>query len=83
MKKLLVWLLIAVMALSCASALADVGDFDPELVKAAQEDGELVVYGSCEEPYLIAACKHFEELFGINRALHARIDGLHVKISNT
>jgi len=38
---------------------------DPELVAAAQEDGELVVYGSCEEPYLIAACQHFEELYGI------------------
>ncbi len=36
-----------------------------ELVKAAQAEGELVVYGSCEEEYLAAACAHFEELYGI------------------
>ena len=38
---------------------------DSELVKAAKEEGELVVYGSCEEEYLAAACEHFEELYGI------------------
>ena len=36
-----------------------------ELITAAKADGELVVYGSCEEEYLAAACQHFEELFGI------------------
>ena len=36
-----------------------------ELIAAAQAEGELVVYGSCEEEYLAAACQHFEELFGI------------------
>ena len=36
-----------------------------DLIAAAQEEGELVVYGSCEEVYLAAACEHFEELFGI------------------
>ncbi len=36
-----------------------------ELVAAAKAEGELVVYGSCEEPYLAAACKKFEELYGI------------------
>lgn len=36
-----------------------------ELIAAAQADGELVVYGSCEEEYLAAACAHFQELFGI------------------
>lgn len=36
-----------------------------ELIAAAKEEGELVVYGSCEEEYLAAACEHFEELFGI------------------
>ena len=41
MKKLLVLLLAAVMALTSAAALADAADFDPELVKAAQADGEL------------------------------------------
>ena len=28
-------------------------------------EGTLVVYGSCEEEYLAAACEHFEELYGI------------------
>ena len=36
-----------------------------ELIKAAQAEGELVVYGSCEEEYLAAACKNFEKLYGI------------------
>ena len=62
MKKLLALLLAALMLLACASALAEV---DPELVEAAQDEGELVVYGSCEEPYLIAACQKFEELYDI------------------
>lgn len=37
-----------------------------ELIAAAQEEGTLIVYGSCEEEYLAAACDHFEELFGID-----------------
>ena len=37
-----------------------------DLVKAAKEDGTLVVYGSCEEDYLAAACDHFHELYGID-----------------
>ena len=36
-----------------------------QLIADAQAEGELVVYGSCEEEYLTAACQHFEELFGI------------------
>ena len=36
-----------------------------ELIAAAQGEGELIVYGSCEEEYLAAACEHFEELYGI------------------
>lgn len=47
-----------------ASAAEAIG-VSEDLVKAAQEEGELVVYGSCEEEYLTAATKHFEELFGI------------------
>ena len=35
------------------------------LIEAAKAEGELVVYGSCEEEYLAAACEHFEELYGI------------------
>ena len=36
-----------------------------DLVKAAKEEGTLVVYGSCEEDYLAAACNHFQELYGV------------------
>ena len=36
-----------------------------DLIAAAQAEGELVVYGSCEEEYLAAACQHFQDLFGI------------------
>jgi len=36
-----------------------------DLIAAAKAEGELTVYGSCEEEYLTAACQHFEELFGI------------------
>ena len=42
-------------------------EVDPmaELIAAAQAEGELVVYGSCEEDYLSAACTNFEKLYGI------------------
>nr|MCR5294377.1 iron ABC transporter substrate-binding protein [Lachnospiraceae bacterium] len=36
-----------------------------DLVAAAKAEGTLVVYGSCEEDYLAAACEHFQELYGI------------------
>lgn len=43
------------------------GSSDPmqELIDAAKAEGELVVYGSCEEDYLAAACQKFEQLYGI------------------
>ena len=37
-----------------------------DLVKAAKDEGSLIVYGSCEEDYLAAACNHFQELYGID-----------------
>lgn len=37
-----------------------------ELIEAAKAEGELVVYGSCEEEYLAAACENFQKLYGIN-----------------
>lgn len=37
-----------------------------ELVKAAKEEGKLVVYGSCEEEYLNAVCTNFKKLYGID-----------------
>ena len=63
MKKLFTLLLAAVMVLACVSFAS--AEIDADLIKAAQEEGELVVYGSCEEPYVAAAAKHFEELYGI------------------
>ncbi|MDE6280521.1 MAG: ABC transporter substrate-binding protein, partial [Oscillospiraceae bacterium] len=36
-----------------------------ELIAAAKAEGALVVYGSCEEDYLSAACANFEKLYGI------------------
>ena len=76
MKKLIALLLCLVMALSlvaCGSKQDDTqapaddqqGAEETSLVDAAKAEGKLVVYGSCEEEYLAAACQHFEELFGI------------------
>lgn len=42
----------------------DVSDMDA-LIEAAQAEGSLTVYGSCEEAYLSAACQKFEEMYGI------------------
>ena len=38
---------------------------DDDMIKAAQDEGELVVYGSCEEQHVAACAQHFEDLFGI------------------
>ncbi len=64
MKKLFALLLAMMMAVSCF-AIASADEIDAELLAAAQAEGELVVYGSAEEAYVSAACKHFEELYGI------------------
>ena len=64
MKKLLALLLAAMMLLGLCS-FASAEEIDPALIEAAKAEGELVVYGSCEEAYLVAACQHFEELYGI------------------
>lgn len=45
-----------------AAAEASAAD---DLLAAAQAEGSLVVYGSCEEAYLSAACQKFEEMYGI------------------
>ena len=66
MKKLVSLLLALALLVSMSSfAFAAKEDFAPELVAAAQAEGELTVYGSCEEPYLAAAAKNFEKEFGI------------------
>ena len=67
MKKLLSLILALALALSlCAVASAETAEPDlTALIEAAKAEGELTVYGSCEEAYLSAACQHFEELYGI------------------
>ena len=76
MKKILALVLALVMVFALAacgqqggsSASADVpAGFEQmaDLIAAAKAEGELVVYGSCEEEYLSAVCAHFEELFGM------------------
>lgn len=48
-----------------AQAVANPTNFDDDLYAAAKAEGELIVYGSCEEEYLSAACQNFEKLTGI------------------
>lgn len=45
---------------------AETGSAMDELIAAAQAEGELIVYGSCEEEYLAVACENFEKLYGID-----------------
>jgi iron(III) transport system substrate-binding protein len=52
-------------ATTSASTTSNKVDADQSLVDAATKEGELVVYGSCEEEYLSAATSHFQEVFGI------------------
>ena len=73
MKKALALLLTLVMVCGlCVTAQADDAGMD-ELIAAAQAEGELVVYGSCEEDYLAAATKHFEELYGLSERTIIRL----------
>lgn len=74
MKKFTVLLLAIVMVAASAfaqgagetaAAETKVEGFDSALIKAAQAEGELIVYGSCEEEYLAAACEKFQTEFGI------------------
>lgn len=45
---------------------AETGSSMDDLIAAAQAEGELIVYGSCEEEYLAVACENFEKLYGID-----------------
>ena len=56
MKKFLAILMALVMILALVPA--SYADSMDDLVAAAQAEGELVVYGSCEEEYLAAACEN-------------------------
>ena len=49
MKKLFAVLLALAMLLSCSAVLAESVGADPDLVAAAQAEGELVVYGSLQQ----------------------------------
>ena len=79
MKKSLSMLLAVIMVLTLMVGCGDKNNNDqqdtktyPEsfagmedLIAAAQAEGELTVYGGCEEEYLSAACDNFEKIFGI------------------
>ena len=80
MKKIVAFLLAGCLVLSLtACGQEPAGQTDPaeetvypacfdgmeDLIAAARAEGALTVYGSCEESYLVAACQHFQELFGI------------------
>jgi len=43
-------------------------DYDADLVKSAQGEGSLVVYGCCEEPYISAACGRARVARGVRPA---------------
>lgn len=61
MKKVFALLLALVVVLGALVACSG----KKEEAATADTEGELVVYGSCEEEYLSAACAKFEELTGI------------------
>jgi len=67
MKKLFAVLLSLMLILSCTAVggSEDAVGAPADLVEAAKAEGELIVYGSCEEDYLAAAVNHFAELYGI------------------
>ncbi|MBQ0000292.1 MAG: ABC transporter substrate-binding protein [Clostridiales bacterium] len=54
---------VAAAAMLAAPVMAE-----DDLLAAAQAEGELTVYGSCEEEYLAAACQKFESEYGIKVA---------------
>ncbi len=66
MKKLLALMLALVMVFGLGvTAYAENDPAMDELIAAAKEEGSLVVYGSCEEEYLAAACENFQKMYGI------------------
>lgn len=39
---------------------------DQDMIDAAKQDGQLVIYGSCEEQHVAVCAQHFQDLFGID-----------------
>lgn len=83
MKKLTLVLLVLLVALTAVFAngakeevatteVTTTSDPMQQLIAAAKAEGELVVYGACEEEYLAAACDNFEKLYGI-KVTHQRL----------
>lgn len=52
-------------AAPAATEAAAEASYMDQLIAAAQAEGTLIVYGSCEEEYLAVACEKFQELYGI------------------
>ena len=65
MKKILAIALSLVMVLGLFAIQGVQAEGMDDLIAAAKAEGQLIVYGSCEEEYLAAACEHFQELYGI------------------
>lgn len=70
MKRRLAMTLVCAMTFGMLSSAPVMAEEAPaagldDLIAAAQEEGELTVYGSCEEEYLSAACQKFESTYGI------------------
>ena len=75
MKKFLAILFASVMTLSLVACgnttksgngtATGQSEYITKLAEAAKAEGSLVVYGSCEEEYLAAACENFQKLYGI------------------
>lgn len=53
-------------ATTAETGTSETGSSLDDLIAAAQAEGELIVYGSCEEEYLAVACENFEKLYGID-----------------
>ena len=69
MKKLGALLLAGIMAasmmISAVPVFAEEAGGMEDLIASAQAEGELTVYGSCEEEYLSAACQNFQKMYNI------------------
>ena len=77
MKRIFAVILAAAVAFFCVPSVS-ADEIDPELIAAAQADGELIVYGSCEEDYLQAACDRFELLYNV-RVTYRRLSSAEVQ----